>query len=318
MTTWQEGPGYPGQQGPPPPGFIPPQAGYPTQGGYIPQGGFPGQGFHPGVPPAGGYGGYPGQPEYNQSGVYGGAAAGMQPGYNNFGEDSMVGGNKFDFSDKTIRNGFIRKVYGILFVQLTVTLAFVALFTFHTGTKLYVQNNPGLWWISLVVMLVCLITMACCGDVRRKAPMNFIFLGLFTLAESFLLGCAVAAFKADEVMFAVGICTVVTLGLTLFAFQTKVDFTMMGGILFAATLILMIFGIVLIFWNGKIATLIYASLGALIFSVYIIYDTQIMLGGDHKYSISPEEYIFAALNLYLDIVNLFLYILTIIATASRD
>lgn len=37
-----------------------------------------------------------------------------------------------------------------------------------------------------------------------------------------------------------------------------------------------------------------------------------MMGGKHKYSISPEEYIFAALNLYLDIVNIFLYILTII------
>uniref|UniRef100_R4G390 Putative n-methyl-d-aspartate receptor glutamate-binding subunit n=1 Tax=Rhodnius prolixus TaxID=13249 RepID=R4G390_RHOPR len=307
--------------GPPPPGFIPPQSGYP-QGGYPPpQGAYPGagQGFYPGGPPAGGFG-YPGDPTaYNQAGVYGsGATAGMQPGYNNFGDDSMSGGNKFDFTDKTIRNGFIRKVYGILFVQLTVTFAFITLFTFHDGTKQYVRQNPALWWVSLVVMLVCLITMACCGDVRRKAPMNFIFLGLFTLAESFLLGCAVATFRAEEVMLAVGICTVVTLGLTLFAFQTKIDFTMMGGVLFAATLILLIFGIVLMFWNGKIATLIYASFGALIFSVYIIYDTQIMLGGNHKYSISPEEYIFAALNLYLDIVNLFLYILTIVATASRD
>lgn len=41
------------------------------------------------------------------------------------------------------------------------------------------------------------------------------------------------------------------------------------------------------------------------------------MGGKHKYSISPEEYIFAALNLYLDIINIFLYILTIIG-ASRD
>lgn len=42
-----------------------------------------------------------------------------------------------------------------------------------------------------------------------------------------------------------------------------------------------------------------------------------MMGGSHKYSISPEEYIFAALNLYLDIVQIFMYILTIIG-ASRD
>lgn len=41
-------------------------------------------------------------------------------------------------------------------------------------------------------------------------------------------------------------------------------------------------------------------------------DTQLILGGKHKYSISPEEYIFAALNLYLDIVTIFLLLLQLI------
>ncbi len=43
-----------------------------------------------------------------------------------------------------------------------------------------------------------------------------------------------------------------------------------------------------------------------------------MMGGSHKYAISPEEYVFAALNLYLDIINLFLYILMIIGAARSD
>lgn len=43
-----------------------------------------------------------------------------------------------------------------------------------------------------------------------------------------------------------------------------------------------------------------------------------MMGGNHKFSISPEEYIFAALNLYMDIVNIFIYILTIISAARDD
>lgn len=66
------------------------------------------------------------------------------------------------------------------------------------------------------------------------------------------------------------------------------------------------------FVRNEILSLVYACLGALLFSFYLVYDTQLMLGGKHKYSISPEEYIFAALNLYLDIVNIFLYILQII------
>lgn len=103
----------------------------------------------------------------------------------------------------------------------------------------------------------------------------------------------------------------------MFAFQTKVDFTAMGGILFVAVIILMVFGIICMIFPGRTMILVYSSLGALLFSIYIVYDTQMMLGGDHKYSISPEEYVFAALNLYMDIVNLFIYILTIIG-ASRD
>ena len=50
---------------------------------------------------------------------------------------------------------------------------------------------------------------------------------------------------------------------------------------------------------------------------YLVYDTQIMMGGGKMYAISPEEYIFAALNLYLDIVNLFLYILQLISAARN-
>ena len=40
---------------------------------------------------------------------------------------------------------------------------------------------------------------ACCTSVRRKAPMNFIFLGLFTAAQSFLLGTAASSFQREEV-----------------------------------------------------------------------------------------------------------------------
>ena len=43
-----------------------------------------------------------------------------------------------------------------------------------------------------------------------------------------------------------------------------------------------------------------------------------MMGGKHKYALSPEEYIFAALNLYLDIINLFLYILAIFGNSNQS
>lgn len=237
-------------------------------------------------------------------------------GYGGYGaEDPEVKG--FDFSDQSIRRGFIRKVYSILMVQLAITMGFIGLLCYEPNSRRFVQNNPSLFIVALVVMIVAMITLACCGEVRRKAPINFIMLFIFTIAEGFLLGVSASYYQQDAVLMAVGITAAVCLALTLFAFQTKYDFTMMGGILLVAVIILMVFGIVAIFVHNKIVQLVYASLGALIFSIYLIYDTQLMMGGKHKYSISPEEYVFAALNLYLDIINIFMYILAIIGHA-RD
>ena len=58
---------------------------------------------------------------------------------------------------------------------------------------------------------------------------------------------------------------------------------------------------------------LYAGAGCLIFSMYIVYGTQLIVGGDHhKYQFSEDDYVFAAINIYLDIVNLFIYILQLL------
>lgn len=226
--------------------------------------------------------------------------------------------NTMVFSHVSIRAGFIRKVYSILLCQLVVTIAFICFFLYCEPVKLYAVHHPGLFYGALAVTFVTMIAMACCESVRRTFPTNMIFLSLFTLCEGYLLGAVSSVYDKDEVLIAAGITAVVVLAITIFAFQTKYDFTMMGGILFVALIILICFGFLMIFFHSRVLSIVYACIGALIFAAYLVYDTQIMMGGGKMYSISPEEYIFAALNLYLDIVNLFLYILQIIAAARGD
>jgi len=323
---------YKNQVAPPPPGFVanaaPPPLGY-AQPGYPPA--------QPGYPPA--QPGYPPSqappPSYSDATAYpqpGGAAqpnasffTGAQSGiirtamYSD--EDSRPlqdGAGNFAFSEKSIRMAFIRKVYGILTVQLCVTIAIISMFFFWEDLKMYSRQNVWLFYVAMAITIVCIIALGCCPGVRRTFPMNFIFLGIFTLCEGFLLGVAASRYNAETVLIAAGICAVVVFALTIFAFQTKIDFTMCGGFLFVAVIILFCFGIAMIFWHNKVAYLVYACIGALIFSLYIVFDTQMMLGGKHKYSISPEEHIFAALNLYLDIVQLFMFILSIVGSARGE
>ena len=116
----------------------------------------------------------------------------------------------------------------MILLQLVITMAIIGIFTLES-VKLYSAQHPEMWILAMVIMFVTLITLACCEGVRRKTPHNFIFLFLFTLAEGFMLGTVTARYRADEVLMAVGVCAAITLALTIFAFQTKIDFTAMGG-----------------------------------------------------------------------------------------
>jgi hypothetical protein len=290
---------YPGQypQQPYPGQYPPQQGGYPGQAGY---GAPPSAGFMAGVP-APAYG----APSYG--------AGFAEAGGDNYGD------NMGAFSSKEVRMGFIRKVYSILSVQLLITTGFIMIFAFHDDTKIWARRQ-GIWLMILafVASIVSLCTLACCGSVRRAFPQNFICLGIFTLAQSVVLGFASAFSKSDAVWMAVLITAVVVISLTIFAFQTKIDFTACAGVAFVGLVILMIFGLVLAFVKIPILHLIYACIGALLFSFYLIIDTQMIVGGNHKSQISPEEYIFGVITLYTDIINIFMYILQILNYANSD
>ena len=100
------------------------------------------------------------------------------------------------------------------------------------NTKLmlrFVMQNSWFMWVTMGVMLVCLLSMVCCESVRRKSPINFIFLFIFTICEGLMLGTLATFYSVDAVLISVGITAGVTFALTIFAFQTKIDFTVCGG-----------------------------------------------------------------------------------------
>lgn len=66
------------------------------------------------------------------------------------------------------------------------------------------------------------------------------------------------------------------------------------------------------FFNSDSTELVLAGVGALVFCGFIIYDTSLLMK-----QLSPEEHILASINLYLDIVNLFLHILRVLDSMKK-
>lgn len=55
-----------------------------------------------------------------------------------------------------------------------------------------------------------------------------------------------------------------------------------------------------------------------LYSVYIAYDVQCLLGGEHKYAVSPDEYVMGTIAIYLDVINLFIHILRLLNSSDRS
>uniref|UniRef100_A0A4W4F2K9 Glutamate receptor, ionotropic, N-methyl D-aspartate-associated protein 1b (glutamate binding) n=1 Tax=Electrophorus electricus TaxID=8005 RepID=A0A4W4F2K9_ELEEL len=220
------------------------------------------------------------------------------------------------FDDKSVRRAFVRKVFLVLTVQLTVTFSFVALFTFNTNIKAFVRQNSWTYWVSYLIFIIPLISISCCGEFRRKHPWNMVALSILTLSMSYMTGMIASFYDTYTVIMAVGITVVVCFTVVVFSLQSKYDFTSCVGVLFVCMIVLFVFGILCIFIRNNILQIVYASLGALIFTCFLAVDTQLLLG-NKKLSLNPEEYVFGALNLYLDIINIFLFILQIVGRSRN-
>jgi modulator of FtsH protease len=101
-------------------------------------------------------------------------------------------------------------------------------------------------------------------------------------------------------------------GISMFALTTKRDFSGMGKMLFIALIILVVGSISNIFIQAPLLQLGIAMVGAVLFSAFILYDTQQIIKGGFS---TPVE---AAIALYLDFFNLFISLLQILGIFNKE
>ncbi|NXI30808.1 LFG3 protein, partial [Sterrhoptilus dennistouni] len=277
---------------------------------------------------AGGYpqpGGYPAGPGYAQPGGYPAPGGYPHPGMamptmpmrfgvsSTTGDSSLGDGSQFqsvDWDDRKVRHTFIRKVYAIISLQLLVTVGIISVFTFVHPVRSFVQMNPAVYYASYAVFLVTYLVLACCQGPRRRFPWNIILLSIFTLAMGLMTGTIASMYRTNAVLIAMLITAIVAIVVTIFCFQTKAR----RGIYPALPSVGQHPGspcscslLVQVPWLH----MLYAAIGAIAFTLFLAYDTQLVLG-NRKNTLSPEEYIYGALTIYTDIIYIFTFILQIV------
>ncbi|XP_076149821.1 protein lifeguard 1 isoform X2 [Alosa pseudoharengus] len=221
------------------------------------------------------------------------------------------------FENKSIRRAFIRKVFCMVTLQLLFTFSVVCVFTFSSTVRDYVQKNFWMMISSYVIFLVVSLVLIFCRSFSRRHPWNLVGLGLVTLSLSYLVGTLASFYSTTAVIIAMGSTLAVSFSIIIFSAQTKLDFTICNGILVVLSTSFLMFGFFSIFYYSAILNVVYGFIGALIFSLFLVVDCQLVMGRQ-TYGLSPEEYVFAALIIYLDIINVFLYILLMLGGGSRS
>lgn len=203
------------------------------------------------------------------------------------------------------RNKFIAKVYRLFMLSLlTGAIGAGAGVLFGLGYKYF--------WELFIVEIAILIWAMC---VRKDKKWNLLALFSFTTFSGFtispLLNVAISQGQGDLIPIAFGLTTVLFGSLTWYVHKTKKDFSFMSGFLWSGLLLMVVSGFLGLLIPGLINTLIHCSIGILLFSGFILYDTsRIIL----KYDVT--EYVSAALDLYLDFLNIFVDIFRVLLETS--
>jgi modulator of FtsH protease len=153
--------------------------------------------------------------------------------------------------------------------------------------------------------------------VKNKPGINLAVLFAFTFVSGLtitpLLASVFAMPAGASIVAQAFLMTSVAFGgISMFALTTKRDFSGMGKMLFIALIILVVGSISNIFIQAPLLQLGIAMVGAVLFSAFILYDTQQIIKGGFS---TPIE---AAIALYLDFFNLFISLLQILGIMNSD
>jgi len=210
---------------------------------------------------------------------------------------------------------FFNSVYAWMAAGLGVT-AVVAWWVSTQPQLLHDVLRGPVLFVLIIAELALVWTVA--GAVRRinatvATVLFLIYAGLngLTLSVIFLVyakAMIASAFVVTAAMFG---------AMSLYGFVTRRDLTALGSLLFMGLIGIIIASIVSIFWHPTILTVLINYIGAFIFIGLTAYDTQklkwIALQTRNDAALAARLSISGALALYLDFINLFLFLLRIMS-----
>jgi FtsH-binding integral membrane protein len=209
------------------------------------------------------------------------------------------------------RATLVRRTYGLVFATILVTMLGVAFAFTQPALMQSVARHP---FISLICMFAPLFMAM---RRPREFPRNIILTFLFTFIEGLYIApfLYIAERNAPGVVGQAGLMTFAAFAvLSLYAVFSRRDFSAWGGFFMIGLVVLFVAMIINMFVASAAGALWISAIGVMIFGGLLVFDTwRIVRSGQY----GADDYVPAAVNIYLDLLNMFLFILSLLGGGNR-
>ena len=205
------------------------------------------------------------------------------------------------------RATLVRRTYGLVFLSVLVTMLGAAFAFTQQGVMEASLRHP------FIMMLVMFAPLILAQRNARTFPKNVLF--------TFIEGVFIAPFLAFAEQNAPGTVSQAAMltfaafgGLTLYALVSRRDFSAWGSFFAVGLIVLFVAMLINMFVASVAASLWISAVGVLVFSGLLVFDTWRIMRSNQ---FGQDDYVFAAVQIYLDLLNMFLFILSLLGNRSR-
>jgi FtsH-binding integral membrane protein len=221
------------------------------------------------------------------------------------------------FTGTLVRTGqeratLMRRTYGLVFISVIVTALGVAFGFTQPALMQAVSRHP------IITLLAMFAPLFMAMQARRSFPRNIILTLVFTFIEGIWISpfLLMAEQRSPGIVGQAGLLTLSTFGvLSLYAVISKRDFSAWGSFFIIGLWVLIATSVINLFVGSALGSLWIAGGTVLVFSGLLVFDTwRIVRSGQY----GPDDYVPAAVNIYLDLLNLFLAIISLLGGRRRS
>lgn len=223
----------------------------------------------------------------------------------------------------SMAQGFMSKVYGWMCVGLATTAAVMFYLAPEMNSSVVQMVHSSLWLLIGLFVVQFGILMYMVSNYARLSytTMGAMFV-IFCALQGVTLAPVLFAYKLSSVLYVFLIATAMFATMAVYGSVTNADLSSMGNILFMGMIGLIIANLINMFMQSARFDMVIASFGVGVFAMLTAYDVQNLKKYSQSVLASPQDAgkfaLLGAISLYLNLINIFLYLLRLFGEKRRD